>query len=98
MEQLEQRDNPSLTLSAAATPTTAHVGEPIGILGSASASQPMSALTSTFMWGDGGSSSDPHSYSPPLGMGSVSQTHTYTSAGTYSVLVTANATYASVRP
>ncbi len=96
MLQLEDRTVPSnLNLSASASPSTVHVGEPVGILGNVYASEPMSGLTATFMWGDGGSSSDPHSYSPSLGMGAISQSHTYTSAGTYSVSVTANATYAA---
>ena len=96
MEQLERRDNPSLTLSASASPSTAHVGESVGILGSVFASEPMSALTATFVWGDNGTSSEPHDYSSgPTNLSPISQSHTYLSTGTYSVIVTANATYAA---
>ena len=43
----------------------------------------MSSLTNTFFWGDGSTTSDPHTFSPGSTLCPISQSHTYTSAGTY---------------
>ena len=95
MEEVEARITPSnLNLSAAAMPSIVPLGSQAMISGSVSASDPMSSLSFTYLWGDSSSTTDPHSFSPPNSVYPFTGLHTYSAAGEYSVTVTANATYA----
>lgn len=94
IEQLEGRDNPSnLNLSASVMPSTITLGSSALVSGSVSASEPMSSLSLTYIWGDSNSTSDPHTFLPATTGCLLASQHNYLAAGTYSITVTASASY-----
>ena len=95
MEEVEARITPSnLNLSAAAMPSIVTLDSPAMISGSVSASEPMSTLSFTYVWGDSSSTTDPHTFSVPNAVYPFTMLHSYSVAGEYSITVTASATYA----
>lgn len=76
-----------------AMPASVELGSPILVSGSVSSTQMMSALSMTYLWGDSQSNTDPFTYSPPVSTMPVANQHTYAATGSYTITVTANATY-----